>query len=146
MQYVIVNPYEHPNNDYIRLQIEAIRRAGYTPVPQTGNIVKSDCILYNWMENVDGNHKALIIAKKLVRLIQFKVLGKRIVWVMHNKQPHENSYKFGLFMMKVMAFISDKIMILCDETVPALMKITNSKKVLEKGGKVPLISYDRIVR
>lgn len=44
MQYVIVNPYEHPNNDYIRLQIEAIRRAGYTPVPQTGNIVKSDCI------------------------------------------------------------------------------------------------------
>ena len=101
MQYVIVNPYEHPNNDYIRLQIEAIRRAGYTPVPQTGNIVKSDCILYNWMENVDGNHKALIIAKKLVRLIQFKVLGKRIVWVMHNKQPHENSYKFGLFMNKI---------------------------------------------
>lgn len=145
MQYVIVNPYEHPNNDYIRLQIEAIRRAGYTPVPQTGNIVKSDCILYNWMENVDGNHKALIIAKKLVRLIQFKVLGKKIVWVMHNKQPHENSYKFGLFMMKVMAFISDKIMVLCDETVPALMKITNSKKVLEKVCKVPLISYESIV-
>ena len=57
MQYVIVNPYEHPNNDYIRLQIEAIRRAGYTPVPQTCNIVKIDCILYNWMENVDVNHK-----------------------------------------------------------------------------------------
>lgn len=64
---------------------------------------------------------------------------------MHNKQPHENSYKFGLFMMKVMAFISDKIMILCDETVPALMKITNSKKVLEKVCKVPLISYESIV-
>ena len=30
MQYVIVNPYEHPDNDYIRLQIEAIRKAGYT--------------------------------------------------------------------------------------------------------------------
>ena len=34
MQYVIVNPYEHPDNDYIRLQIEAIRKAGYIPVPQ----------------------------------------------------------------------------------------------------------------
>ena len=145
MQYVIVNPYEHPDNDYIRLQIEAIRKAGYIPVPQTLNIKKSDYILYNWMENVDGNHKILVVSKKLIRLLQLKLLGKKIIWVMHNKQPHENSYKYGLFMMKVMAFLSDKIMILCDETVPALMKLTNSKKVLEKVCKVPLISYESIV-
>ena len=84
MQYVIVNPYEHPDNDYIRLQIEAIRKAGYIPVPQTGNITKSDYILYNWMENVDGNHKILVVSKKLIRLLQLKLLGKKIIWVMHN--------------------------------------------------------------
>lgn len=145
MQYVIVNPYEHPDNDYIRLQIEAIRKAGYMPVPQAGNVKKSDYILYNWMENVDGNHKVLVIGKKIIRLLQFKLLGKKIIWVMHNKQPHENSYKYGLLMMKVMAFMSDKIMILCDETVPALMRITSRKKVLKKVFKVPLISYESVV-
>ena len=56
MQYVIVNPYEHSDNDYIHLQIEAIKKAGYEPVPQKGNIIKSNYIVYNWMENVDGNH------------------------------------------------------------------------------------------
>ena len=145
MQYVIVNPYEHPDNDYIRLQIEAIRKAGYMPVPQAGNIMKSDYILYNWMENVDGNHKVVVIAKKIIRLLQFKLLRKKLIWVMHNKHPHENSYKFGLFMMKVMIFMSDKIMILCDETIPALMEITTRKKVLGKVFKVPLISYESIV-
>lgn len=145
MQYVIVNPYEHPDNDYIHLQIEAVRKAGYEPVPQDGNIIKSSYILYNWMENVDGNHKVMVIGKKITRLLQLKMLRKKVIWVMHNKQPHENSYKYGLFMMKVMAHMSDKIMILCDETVPALMKITKGKKVIKKVYKVPLISYESIV-
>lgn len=145
MQYVIVNPYEHPDNDYIHLQIEAIKKAGYEPVPQDGNIIKSKYILYNWMENVDGNHKPVVIGKKIARLLQLKLLGKKIIWVMHNKHPHEDSYKYGLFMMKVMAHMSDKIMVLCDETIPALMKITKSKKVFDKIFKVPLISYESIV-
>ena len=145
MKYVIVNPFEHPENDYIQLQIEAVRKAGYIPVPQKGNIGKSDYIIYNWMENIDGTSKIVIAGKKIIRLVQFKLLGKKIVWVMHNKQPHEKDYKCGLFMMKVMACTADKIMILCDETVPALMRIVNNKKILKKVYKVPLISYESIV-
>lgn len=140
---VIVSPFNHTENDYINLQIESIKKAGYTPVPQSGNRRDADYILYNWYENMDGRGGTLLL-RKLAMLSFYRFSKKKIIWVMHNKQPHRAGDKYSLFMMRYLSKISNSIMILSDATLASLKKINSDPKLLNKVFKVPLISYETL--
>ena len=141
---VIVNPYDHTENDYIKLQIRCIEQAGMEPVPQKGNRCAANFIVYNWYENMDCKGGALLI-RKLLMLNYYRFFRKKIIWVMHNKHPHEAEDRYSLFIMKYLSKISNAIMILSDETVKSLQKINPDPQIMKKVYKVPLISYESLV-
>lgn len=145
MKYIIQSPFDHGENDYIGLMVQAISAAGYEPIPEKGNRLRAECVVLNWFENVPAEGRMKLMLKKFLKLFYYKVLGKKIVWVMHNRHPHEGKDKYSLFMMKLMARISDRIMILCDETLPALQKLAPGKRITCKVYKVPLVSYQTLV-
>lgn len=144
MKKVIVFPYEHSENDYIKLQIECIERAGYHAVPQDGNRRTADYIMYNWYENMN-NSGFIMLIKKILILQYYRITGKKIIWVMHNKRPHESYDRYSNFMMKYLSTISSAIMILCNESINSLRRINHSNNIIKKVYKVPLISYESLV-
>lgn len=145
MKYIIQCPFDHGENDYIALMIQSIRAAGYEPVPEKGNRIRGDCILLNWFENIPTESRMKILFKKFVKLFLYRLLGKRIIWVMHNRHPHEGKDPYSLFMMKFLARFSDRIMVLCDDTIHALQEIMPLKNITRKVYKVPLVSYQSLV-
>lgn len=141
MEKIIVNPYNHKENDYIQLLVEAIKIAGYEPVPQKGNQKCCKYYLYNWYENVAGNHKLILVIKKVLKIACLKLFGKKIIWIMHNKLQHNQSGYSNLFMRWYMTLTCDCIMILCDETMKSIEKISKAQHIIRKVHKVPLINY-----
>ncbi len=69
----------------------------------------------NWYENLNGNSFPKIFSsfiKKSIKLFTLKVFGKKIVWTMHNKMPHDQN---GVFLKKIMMYymlyLSDLIIV-----------------------------------
>ena len=138
---IIVKPFNHAENDYIGLLLEAIRKAGFEPVAQEGNRISCSAVLMNWFENVSSKEGLLLLTKKLTQLTFYKICRKKIIWVMHNRHPHEGKDPYSLFMMRFLARFSDRIMILCDDTIPALKELVPGEDIMRKVYKVPLVSY-----
>jgi glycosyltransferase involved in cell wall biosynthesis len=70
---------------------------------------------FNWIENVSRNSllETLYLTIRNISLILILKLGlKKIIWTLHNKEPHVNNYRnLNKLMMKFMMKISDKIII-----------------------------------
>lgn len=91
---VAFEPYENQENKYIVIMQNCIQKMGHTIVPLKESKVK-DCkiIILNWYENSPyprGSYKNLLmLIKRCIRILYFHMLKKKVVFVMHNKQSHE---------------------------------------------------------
>lgn len=88
---------------------------GYDTALKKRKLFKSEIYHFNWYEIVN-NKKVIIMRKLFIRIL--KLLNKKIIWTVHNNFPHEmTNKKDTINFMKFMAEKSDKIHILCKETM-----------------------------
>lgn len=140
MNKIIIFPYE-TKNDYIGLLVKAVKMSGYVPVPQKGNKLFSQMIMYSWYENT--NNSIVVFFRKIMMLLFYKMLNKKIIFILHNKVSHEKD-KYSLLMMKILVHISNRIMILCEDSIPVLKSLCDDLD-MKKISKVPLINYSSLV-
>jgi len=102
-------------NKYMYLMQMAMKKAGYKVLGPGERLKKinSAIIHLNWFENIDDDKTAqYVYYKKKFLLFLFQLSKKRIIFTMHNKQPHDkksNHYSKKL-LLKLMQ-ISDVIII-----------------------------------
>jgi glycosyltransferase involved in cell wall biosynthesis len=81
---------------------------------------KCKIINLNWFEKIDNTVQYL----EKVLLIKFlKVMGKKIIYTVHNKQPHDTSNKFSFKMMKFLLQEADLVLGMCPETREVISSI-----------------------
>lgn len=126
-------PYENSENLYVSNVQESIRNAGFDIVElKSGifpmkNLLETQIINLNWFENIPVKSKIRQYTKFLKRilLIQlYKILGIKIIYTMHNKQPHEKlTTSCQIKMMKYMCKYSHAIIIHSNESKDVLKVI-----------------------
>jgi beta-1,4-mannosyltransferase len=75
-------------------------------------LFQADIFLFNWIENLPsrrfGNLQVIVF---VIFLVVSKALGKKIVWIMHNKYSHDRSGDYMVdFMFNIMIKHSDLIL------------------------------------
>lgn len=106
------NKYLNNLCDTIRDNYEVV---GYDTALKKKKLFKSEIYHFNWYESTDSK-KTIAIRKMFIRIL--KLLNKKIIWTVHNNFPHEVKNKNGTInFMKFMAEKSDRIHILCKETI-----------------------------
>lgn len=95
---IIYNPPSNPENKYIDVMVEGLKKAGHQVFPldtlfsSIGHFKSIKIIHLNWFENLDDKNKLRGITsffRKMFVLIVSKLAGKKIVWTMHNRRSHE---------------------------------------------------------
>lgn len=119
--YTVISPERAENNLYVLLNTKAV--------------------VLNWIENQ-------LTQEDKKRLIWYKLLGIKVIWVYHNRMPHSTvtvpgqTKKAGKN-MKFMAKISNVIMIHSRNSLKYLMRLTHHK---QKIFYVPHIDYENQYR
>ncbi len=89
---------------------------------------------FNWIESTSWSiiEQKFDYIKKIFFINILKLLKKKIIWTVHNNMPHEtNNKKNVINFMKFMAKKSDRIHILCTETLENdFLKSYNNKAIL----------------
>ena len=69
--------------------------------------IDSQIFFFNWIESQLTTHKGVFrFSIFFVFLIIIKVLGKDVVWILHNKHPHEGETMMTRVSMKLLAKVS----------------------------------------
>lgn len=105
-------PSNNETNKYIELMQKAMKESGYYVYSKGRNYRKFFCniIHFNWYEDVPNNKITTYIYKVLFLYIM-KLSGKRIVYTLHNKKPHDFKNKYSSKLMHKLLKISDSIVI-----------------------------------
>lgn len=146
MSTVFIYPANNNENQYINIQESAIKKAGHSVTYSLKDFFKIDYFLFNWFETLGGNKKIDYI-KKTIKLITIKLFNKKILWVLHNKKPHNKDDKdkfihLSIRLMKKLLKKSYKIIILCDESKHVLESLCNKEsKYISKIYKIPHPNY-----
>jgi len=123
---IIFIPYDESEH-YLSSMINAYRANNFYVLPLSiHNLFKVDYIMLNWFENFSYKNKfALIIQfiKKILILLIFILLNKRIIWTLHNKKPHRSEINkvsiniLSKLIMKILFLITNKIIIHSETTI-----------------------------
>jgi len=145
MKKVYIYPPESNDNDYIRLIRTAITESGYVLISKQ-NMKKEfkniSVFILNWYEDIGTNNELYHMMKKLVKLAILKINHKKVVWVLHNRIPHDSHSKVTIYFMMILLRISDNIIILSDVTYEVLNTLRRGSYNYEKKViKVPLPNY-----
>ncbi|OMH21624.1 hypothetical protein AC231_14395 [Clostridium pasteurianum] len=140
-------PYESKLNKYVEiiqdcLKLKNIEVYSIKSVLSNRKLFKEVSIYnFNWFENVDKS-KIKMIPKIICKILFIKYLRikkKKIIWTMHNKEPHNSKNNLlAQFMIKFMAVNSQKIVVLSNESKVTLKKFISEEEI-EK--KVKLIAH-----
>jgi len=98
-------------------------------------------INFNWFENIDNKRQFI---KKYILLYFLHFSGKKIVFTLHNKQPHyklNNNISLGIKMMQILCKISDAIVGLCPDTEIVLKSLNVPGSVSKKLNIIPHPNY-----
>ncbi len=137
---IVFYPYVAKNNMYTNIILEGLREKGVEIVPINrffSNYKEIQIIHLNWYENITGFMDFL---KKSIKLLLFKVLGKKIFWTVHNKKPHDNENFFlQTTFMKLLTTVSDKIII--HSKISRNLFSNNSSKIIDKIVYLPHPEY-----
>ena len=91
---------------------------GYNEVNKSIKLFLSDIYHFNWIESAQGKFIKIKYAKKRFFINILKVLNKKIVWTVHNNEPHETvNAEETIKFMKFMARKADRIHVLCNATI-----------------------------
>lgn len=87
----------------------------------------------NWLENIRGNSEIRCLLNFILRLeflCCLKIFQKKIVWTVHNKVAHDQKRgrKYSKILMKILMRWSDRIHILCSETVTEVPELQHFRK------------------
>lgn len=124
---IFIYPANNNENQYINIQEAALTSIGLSVTYQLNDFFKTEYFLLNWYETLGGNIK-FDYMKKIVKLFFCKLFHKKILFVMHNKKPHnKNDFKFNtklsIKLIQKLIKQSYKIIILSDETINVFKKL-----------------------
>ena len=104
---------------------------GYYSIKAQGirRILGYNIYYMNWYESFYSSNKLKPFIGRIILLLMLKLLGKKIVWTVHNKTAHEDNIysKLLFFFMKKMSF---KIHILCPATIQKCSLQKYEKKIV----------------
>lgn len=100
--------------------VEILNFSEVNPVQQMRAFLRTEYFHLNWFENLPTNNNVAIaesFLKKMVFCLLLLLLRKKIIFVMHNKQPHEtiNAF-FSSLLTKFLVLCSHKIVVHCSES------------------------------
>jgi glycosyltransferase involved in cell wall biosynthesis len=87
---VLVYPFVSDGNKYTELMHTALRTAGITPCPMHPRfLLGARFVWLNWFENLDQKSPfpQTQADQKIIKLRQI-IKGRKIIWTLHNRQPH----------------------------------------------------------
>jgi glycosyltransferase involved in cell wall biosynthesis len=133
-------PYESDSNKYIALMKTAYERLGLCVVPFVGwRSKKYDFIVLNWYESV---RDIKLYIRRLTVLVKLAVEKKRIIWTLHNKEPHEIKNRlFSKSLIKILLHISYKVIIHSKSTTELVKYFKGKQKLVDKVIFVPHPNY-----
>jgi glycosyltransferase involved in cell wall biosynthesis len=123
-------------NPYIQDFIQSLNQTENIKVINTPhkNPVKSllyrknqgDCFIFHWIETTpERPHGILQTITAILLIIYLRLIGKKIVWFLHNKEPHSpRYYKLEKGMMRFMAYISHLIVTHSKEGIKVAQELT----------------------
>lgn len=108
------------------------------------DFIKVDVVWLNWYENFSGRNRAYYLyhaVRRWLKLLVFKCCGTKIIYTVHNRQPHETQYSaLNRLFYKCVFSLVDNIVILSDLTRDVIKEI-GGKKFSGKIIKIPHPTY-----
>lgn len=108
------------------------------------DFIKVDVVWLNWYENFSGRNRAYYLyhaVRRLLKLLIFKCCSTKIIYTVHNRQPHETQYSaLNRLFYKCVFSLVDNIVILSDLTRDVIKEI-GGKKFSGKIIKIPHPTY-----
>lgn len=137
---IVYHPYGSGDNMYTDIILEGLRKRKFEIIPLSdffSNYRDIKIIHLNWYENIAS---LLNFLNKTTKLIIFKILGKKLVWTMHNKEPHENKKpSLQKIFRNLLIFFADKIIIHSWDSKEELLK--KGRKIVNKISYLPHPDY-----
>ncbi|WP_149304356.1 glycosyltransferase family 4 protein [Pareuzebyella sediminis] len=137
---IVYHPISGGENIYIDMIINGLKKRKFEVLPLSGflsNFLEVKIIHLNWYENIGS---LLNFLNKSTKLIVYKILGKKVLWTMHNKEPHENAHPFlQRVFTNLLIFLADKIIIHSWDTKKILAK--KGRRIAEKTFYLPHPAY-----
>ncbi|PTQ85938.1 glycosyltransferase involved in cell wall biosynthesis [Trichococcus patagoniensis] len=131
MKRVIFVPTATNSNKYVELMRKAIVQANYELSENNSflDVLRSDIVHLNWFEGIPAGgtlKKRISYIKKMCALMTLKLLGKEIIFTLHNKMPHEcEEARYSTNLMNWLITESNSIVVHCQESYSVLNKISN---------------------
>jgi len=100
---IVFEPVETEGNKYAEIISKGLKRNGLEVFSVTSmfadfNLFSEIKLVHlNWFENLDGSDntaKIITFCKKIFKLLLFWITGKKVVWTMHNRLPHDKELMF----------------------------------------------------
>lgn len=124
---VVYSPYGSNANAYVNIVMDGLRRSGCDAHDLAWFYNRADKspvpVFLNWEDEVKGRDKARVLwhyIQKRVRIFRILSKGGRIVYVVHNRAPHDTNGSLALKLSRrvrgVLAKESSCMVVLCDET------------------------------
>jgi len=133
-----MDPFENSLNQYTELMKNVLQMINIKP---TAKLAASDFIWLHWFENITSSGDNLQQKKDFLKKCEKN--GQKIIWNVHNKQPHETEYAEQVTeLMKFLAQSAYKIVIHSKITVQVIKRLCeNDEKILQKIFFVPIPHY-----
>lgn len=96
-------------------------------------MLRTKAVFLNWVESS-------LTLKMKVQLLQYKILGAKIVWVFHNRQPHETTDVAGV--SANMVWLADHSNIILLHSKSSKKYIPNLKRNKRKAHYLPHVLYE----
>jgi beta-1,4-mannosyltransferase len=130
----IISPYEVKYTDLLH---DAIRTAGYEPSTKASN---AKYIWLHWYENGIGDYTKFV--DKIAAIKAWKQQGRKIIFHIHNKQPHETKVpNISHALMTVLADSADQVSIMSTRTKDLLKSTWYYGDDFSKASYVPHPNY-----
>ena len=95
------------------------------------NPKKVDYLVLNFYEDIQKKYGFHVVAYlgRWIRLHYFKFCGIKIIWIVNNKVPHDDNKAWAIRMMRTLIKSSDKIVILCTDTLSVLKNLVKKENI-----------------
>ncbi|CUO46209.1 glycosyltransferase [Clostridium disporicum] len=142
-------PYSNKSNKYLELIKESIESLDIeindmkTVLKNKSLFKDTEYFILNWYESLYTNSFPKQVLKNIYKHIELnKLKNKKIVWVIHNKIPHDDKHKFfSKNLMKYLAKISYKIVIHSSESIKVIEELSKDNSIKNKIVYVPHPNY-----
>lgn len=149
---IIYSPNSSDSNKYIDLMKQAIKKIDKNIIfysvregVKLNNFFKIEYICLNWFESLDNSSNFkffLSFLKKLLVLSFMFLFRKKIIFVFHNKIPHETkNKKISLLFIKILLKLSSNIIIHCKYSTEILKTYIDFDLIEPKIVYVPHPNY-----